>query len=97
MELANVIGLQFLGPIKDDSQSISPTAGFELGKKGTIVLPTSIVKGGELVPTSWPSAGKPTDAVLEVSQGALRSLNNTLAVYIYVAGECGAENGICII
>ncbi|GAB0139242.1 hypothetical protein EsDP_00007455 [Epichloe bromicola] len=59
--LANVIGLQFLGPIKDDGKYIPPTAEFELGKEGTVSLPTSVVKDGELVPTSWPGAGKPTD------------------------------------
>jgi hypothetical protein len=53
--LSNMIGLQFLGAIKNDGQH-TLTAEFELGEKGTITLPTSILKDVELVPTSWPDA-----------------------------------------
>lgn len=64
--LTNMIGLQFLGTIENDGQHMPFTAEFELGEKGTITLPTSILKDVELVPTSWPDAtwsgtGKPTD------------------------------------
>jgi len=64
--LTNMIGLQFLGAIENDDQHTPFTAEFELGEKGTITLPTSILKDVELVPTSWPDAtwsgtGKPTD------------------------------------
>ncbi|KAJ2901646.1 hypothetical protein MKZ38_001605 [Zalerion maritima] len=64
--LTNMIGLQFLGAIENDGQHTPFTAEFELGEKGTITLPTSILKDVELVPTSWPDAtwsgtGKPTD------------------------------------
>lgn len=50
-KLADVMGLQFLGATEDDGQSPS-TAEFELGEKGTISLPLSILKDVQLVPTS---------------------------------------------
>lgn len=65
-KLANMIGLQFWGAIEDDGQHPPFTAEFELGEEGTIILPISILKDVELIPTSWPDAtwsgiSKPTD------------------------------------
>ncbi|CAI6049274.1 unnamed protein product [Clonostachys chloroleuca] len=59
--LADVFGLQYLGLIDGDGQYISRTAEFELGKEGTIVLPTSVLKDVELVSTSWHGASEPTE------------------------------------
>jgi len=54
--LTNMIVLQFLGAIENDGQHTPFTAEFELGEKGTITLPTSILKDVELAPTSCPDA-----------------------------------------
>ena len=64
--LTNIIRLQFLGVIEINSQHTPSTTEFELGEKGTITLPISILKDVELIPTSWPnttqsSTSKPTN------------------------------------
>lgn len=88
--LANTIGLQFLGAVEFDGQHTPSTAEFELGKKGTITLLTSILKDVELVPTSWPdptwsSTGKPTDAEPPAGQSWAKKVVNgveTHAVFV---------------
>ncbi|KAH8792179.1 hypothetical protein F5882DRAFT_376738 [Hyaloscypha sp. PMI_1271] len=86
--LTNIIGLQFLGAIEIDGQHTPSTAEFELGEKGTITLPTSILKDVELVPTSWPDAtwsGKPTDAEPPAGQSWAKKVVNgveTHAVFV---------------
>lgn len=88
--LTNMIGLQFLGAIENDGQLTPFTAEFELGEKGTITLPTSILKDVELVPTSWPDAtwsgtGKPTDTEPPAGQSWAKKVVNgveTHAVFV---------------
>ena len=64
--VTNIIRLQFLGAIENNSQYTPFTTEFKLGEKGTIILPISILKDIELVPTSQPnttqsSTSKPTN------------------------------------
>lgn len=88
--LTDIIGLQYLGAIEINSQHTPSTAEFELGQKGTITLPTSILKDVELVPTSWPDAtwsstGKPTDAEPPPGQSWAKKVVNgveTHAVFV---------------
>ncbi|KAE9964643.1 hypothetical protein EG328_004444 [Venturia inaequalis] len=59
--LADVIALKFLDPDEDSRQLKESTAEIEVGKYGTIVLPTSMMIGGKLIPTGWPDSKQPYD------------------------------------
>lgn len=64
--LTNIIGLQFLGAIKNNNQHMPFITEFKLGEKGIIILLIFILKNVELVPTSqpnitWSSTSKPTN------------------------------------
>jgi hypothetical protein len=58
--LLDVIALEVLDPV-EDAKPMECTAEFELGKYGTIVLPKSMMNGGNMIPTGWPNTSQPFD------------------------------------
>lgn len=51
--LVDIIALRFLDFLKD-GQPKECTAEVEVGKYGTMVLPKSMMNGGEFILTGWP-------------------------------------------
>jgi hypothetical protein len=58
--LVDVIALEVLDS-GDGKQPDEPTAEIEVGEYGTIILPKSMINGGELIPTGWPNIIQPYD------------------------------------
>jgi hypothetical protein len=79
--LSNVIALEVVHPV-EEHQNIECTAEIEVDKLGTVVLPQSMVKALEFIPTGWPGPLQPSEGDPPAGQSWAPRVNESHKVFI---------------